>query len=90
MARYIDNGCFFTVQLSRADVETWAESWPCFGICSALWFQFDKRNGDLVDMKQTAGADESGVRALSDDAQAWGELYARGTRVAFAAGVGAE
>lgn len=89
MARTFDNGCMFTVQLSEADVIDWAQSWPCFGARRAVWFQFDKRNGDLVDKSDTSGMDESGVLALSHDAQAYGENRLAGKRVTFRAEMGA-
>lgn len=88
MPRTYDNGCFFTVTLSRADVDTWAQSWPCFGTRRALWFQFDKRNGDLVDMGNTAGIDDSAALAMSRDAHAYGCARLLGNRVAFTAGMG--
>jgi hypothetical protein len=70
--RYFDNGCFYTVACSRADVEAFASRWPCFGPAKPMWFQFDRRNGDLVDY---GGADLSndarGVSALADDAKAY-------------------
>lgn len=79
---------FFTVTLSRADVDTWAQSWPCFGTRRALWFQFDKRNRDLVDMGNTAGIDDSAALAMSRDAHAYGSSRLLGNRVAFTAGMG--
>ena len=87
MARFHDNGCFFTVALSEGDVIDWARTWPCYGPRRAVWFQFDKRNGDLVDAKPDAddGCDPSGFLALSHDAQAWGEARMRGERIAFRA-----
>lgn len=80
MPRLHDNGCFFTVCVSEWEVREWARTWPCFGPRRAIWFQFDKRNGDLVDMKSGADrdCDPSGILALSRDAQLWGELK-RGT-----------
>lgn len=88
MPRYYDNGCFFTVQLSESDVIEWTQSWPCFGPRRSIWFQFDKRNGDLVDMKECPNNDESGILALSADAQKWGELCMQGERVQFRAEMG--
>lgn len=68
-----DNGCFFSVSVSKAEVETFAERWPCFGPHAALWFQFDKSNGDLVDLEgNNADMDGYGVAALADDAKAFG------------------
>ena len=71
--RAYDNGCFFTVSCSRAEVETFASRWPCFGERKPLWFQFDKRNGDLIDTNQIEGEqDGNGVLALCDDAKRYG------------------
>lgn len=43
---------------------------------SPIWFQFDKRNGDLVDMRpsdwEERGADGPAMMALSDDAKIYG------------------
>lgn len=71
-----DNGCFYSTQCSRNDVQAFKDRWPCNGMPTApIWFQFDKRNGDLVDMKpsnwEDRGADGSAMVALSHDAQAY-------------------
>lgn len=72
--RFYDNGCFYTVQCTSDDVAGFAAKWPCFGPRNPIAFQFDKRNGDLVDvLGDTANNDESGIRALSEDAQAYGK-----------------
>ena len=74
--RVYDNGCFFTVAVSARDVETFKRSWPCSGLPSrAVAFQFDKRNGDLVDITPYRYAhrfDGPAAVALSEDAQAYG------------------
>ena len=67
--RYRDNGCFYSVNISAREVANFAERWPCFGRCGAIWAQFDKRNGDLVDLEGDSGMDDSGVSALLQDAQ---------------------
>lgn len=67
--RYIDNGCFYSVAISKREVEDFAERWPCFGSRRALWAQFDKDNGDLVDIRGDSGMDGSGVLALLEDAK---------------------
>lgn len=73
--RFIDNGCFYTVMLSTHDVDVFKRSYPCSGIPSRpISFQFDKRNGDLVDVTPDSGAfDGPGLVALSQDAQTYGE-----------------
>lgn len=73
-----DNGCFYTVRVSEAEVAAFARSWPCFGNVRSYWFQFDKRNGDLVDTDHKDGeTDGAGIVALSDDAKAYGERRLR-------------
>lgn len=71
--RLTDNGCFYTVNMSEREVYTWSKRWPCFGDSRPLWFQFDKRSGDLVDMSDYQGCDDSAVLAMADDAQVWGK-----------------
>ena len=71
--RAYDNGCFFTVTCDEHDVRDFAAKWPCFGNVRNYWFQFDKRNGDLVDTNHKDGeTDGGGIVALSHDAQAYG------------------
>lgn len=65
-----DNGSFFSCSVSRNDVDAFNDSWPCSVIPSrSVWFQFDKRNGDLVDIRGLDGIDGAEVLALSRDAQ---------------------
>ena len=71
--RCYDNGCFFSVTCSKSDVYKFARQWPCFGRIRAYWFQFDKRNGDLVDTNHKDGeTDDSGIRVLADNAKSYG------------------
>lgn len=71
--RTYDNGIFFTVACSETDVSDFARKWPCFGNVRSYWFQFDKRNGDLVDTNHEDGeTDGSGICALADAAKAYG------------------
>ncbi len=71
--RYYDNGCFYSVAVSRAEVEAFKATWPCSGLPDrAIWFQFDKRNGDLVDIRPS-DIDGEDLLALSHDAQAYGK-----------------
>lgn len=72
--RYIDNGSCYSVQVGRRDVETFRRSWPCSTLpLRAITFQFDKRNGDLVDIYPYNVPDGSDLLALSQDAQKWAE-----------------
>ena len=71
--RTYDNGCFFTVAASEREVADFASKWPCFGEPKSLWFQFDKRNGDLTDLgPNDDGLDSAGVAALAADCKAVG------------------
>ena len=68
---------YVTVLISRAEVENFKRGWPASHLPDkAIWFEFAKKNGDLVDYspfrsrKQREAADGSGaLRALSEDAQ---------------------
>lgn len=66
-----DNGCFFSVTISKADIKSFREKWPCSGLLyhKPIWAQFDKRNGDLVDLKSNGSADNDALSALLQDAQ---------------------
>ena len=69
--RYFNNGAFYTVTCSRSDVEEFARKWPCFGSTAPISFQFERKSGDLVDMRGGSASDDTGVLALSHDAQAY-------------------
>ena len=69
-----DNGSLYSVSISEVDVYDFKQHWPCNGMPDEkLWVQFDKRNGDLVDMVpsnwEERGADGSAMLALIQDAQ---------------------
>lgn len=69
-----DNGSLYSVSISAFDVYNFKTSWPCSGMPNrALWAQFDKRNGDLVDIRpnnwEERGADGHAMLALLADAQ---------------------
>ena len=71
--RTLDNGTFFTVFAFPREVAEFASKWPCFGEPRLLWFQFDRRNGDLTDLgPNDDGLDGAGVAALADDCKAVG------------------
>lgn len=73
---------YSTQIFTRAELETFAAQWPCFGLpdnVQSIWFQFQDSNGDLVDMGASNGLtdlpsgwdeamDGSGLVALSHDA----------------------
>lgn len=66
------SGTFFRVRVSRKEVSDFRANWPCSRLPDrAITFEFDARNGDLVDV--TDGVDGDDALALSYDAQAYGE-----------------
>jgi len=71
-----DNGCFYTVTVTTREVEAFARRWPCSGLrARPVTFQFEKRNGDLVDsndQQQHPRADGAALVALSEDAGRYG------------------
>lgn len=70
--KYMDNGSLFSVIVSKREVQAFKDSWPCSVLPDRfVWFQFDKRNEDLVDLRPW-GMDGADVLALSQDAQAFG------------------
>lgn len=71
-----DNDSFFSVSISPDDVRAFKASWPCSGIPAVrIRAQFDKRNGDLVDLEphnlEERGANGSALIALLSDAQSY-------------------
>ena len=75
--RYRDNGCFYSVSVSKREVEDFKSHWPCSGLPThAVTFQFDKKSGDLVDIAPNAFDGDAAV-ALAADAQAYGEVKQR-------------
>jgi hypothetical protein len=73
--KYHNNGSFYTVAIPASEVREWARAWPCFGTVRPLWFQFDRKSGDLVDMANADGIDDSAALALSHDCQAWAHAH---------------
>jgi hypothetical protein len=71
-----DNGVFFTVTVTKREIQDFANKWPCSGFRTRpVTFQFDKRNGDLVDSndsQQHPNADGAALVALSQDAMKYG------------------
>ena len=66
-----DNGCFLSVTVSSSEVLFLRQSWPCSGLpSSSIWFQFDRKNGDLVDMRPNCFySDVWAVNALCQEAK---------------------
>ena len=71
-----DNGCFYTVTVTAREVYAFSRQWPCSGLRDRpVTFQFDKRNGDLVDSNDSRNhpdADGNALVALSNDAMLYG------------------
>jgi hypothetical protein len=71
-----DNGAFYTVTVTAREVQNFRQSWPCSNLRNRpVTFQFDKRNGDLVDSNDSEkhpDADGGAVLALCDDAKQYG------------------
>jgi hypothetical protein len=67
-------GCFFSVTVTASDVEAFNDQWPCSPIPERrITFQFDARNGDLVDTSpDPASFDGDALVALSEDAKQFG------------------
>lgn len=62
-------GSSYSVALDESDVESFARLWPCYGERRPLVFQFDARNGDLIDLEgDDSDNDERGVVVLSNEA----------------------
>ena len=71
-----DNGVFYTVTVTSREISDFAAQWPCSGLAfKPVTFQFDKRNGDLVDSNDSdnhPNADGSALVSLSADAGKYG------------------
>jgi len=74
--KLFDNGAFFSVRVSRREVEEFNSSWPCSQLPdSSITFVFDNTNGDLVDILPYRIADKVDgpeAVALCDDAMKYG------------------
>lgn len=72
--RAYDNGAFFTVTFSISDACDFSDRWPCSTVRGRGSFQFDKRNGDLVDATGAAvTGDGPDWVAFSEDCRRYGE-----------------
>lgn len=75
--RVYDNGDFYTVAVYAREVANFNDKWPGSSLPRgrSISFQFDKRNGDLVDIMPYDIADQVDgpeAVALSQDAQKYG------------------
>lgn len=76
VGRYVPQKGYYRVEVSASEVAAFNRKWPGSRIKGACWFEFDLRNGDLVDMKCIGGSYhgmpvEVGAEgsALAEDAQ---------------------
>lgn len=68
-----NNGSLFTVSFNEDDTREFSYSWPCSTVRGKGSFQFEKRNGDLVDASGSAlKGDGPDWLAFSHDCQEWG------------------
>lgn len=66
--RIFDGGAFVRVSMSARDVAAFKSQWPASGLPDrSITFEFDKRNGDLVDMTPS-NVDGPAALAMSEDA----------------------
>jgi hypothetical protein len=71
-------GTSYSVRLDMRDVDSFAERWPCYGERREVEFQFDARNGDLIDgPAESDSTDERGLVALANDACLAGAIALR-------------
>jgi len=58
--RYYDNGAFYSVQFGQDEVRAFTRRWPGHNLhgVKSVWAQFDRKNGDLVDLKVNNGDSE--------------------------------
>lgn len=69
-----DNGSLYTVSYSSDDARAFADRWPCSTVRGSGSFQFQKSNGDLVDVTGSAARnDGDDWAAFSQDCQAFAE-----------------
>ena len=81
------NNTWIKVSFSENELDDFKRRWPCNNIpdkVRSAWFEFDKRNGDLVDYGprtlhalSATGHDNGAVLALSHDAWRYAEGKAR-------------
>jgi len=74
--RVYDNGSLYSISFGEDEIERFMDSWPCSGFDGLrnVWAQFEKSNGDLVDLecnrRHGAGRfDGAAMVALVDDMQ---------------------
>lgn len=72
--RVYDNGSYFTVSYNRDDAAEFSARWPTSTVRGKGYFEYDKRNGDLVGAGGSAErGDGPDWLAFSEDLQWYGE-----------------
>ncbi len=75
--RYYDKGSTFGVTVGEQEVYEFKRQWPASGLGRGpYFFEFDRRNGDLVDVQgpgASSYADGAALVALAEDAQRYGK-----------------
>lgn len=79
--RVYDNGSLFSISVGDREISDFRDRWPASGLSSlrSLWAQFEKSNGDLVDLRANGRhgggrfGDEGALKALVDDMQCYAE-----------------
>lgn len=72
--KLIHKGSFAFVEVSKAEVIAFKNRWPCSSLPEkTIGFEFDKSNGDLVDVVWANGYDGPDLLALANDAKAFAE-----------------
>lgn len=74
--RFYDKGRWYGVSFNETEISDFRRQWPASGLhgLRSIYFEFDKRNGDLVDLKANGKHDAGrfdgpALVALSEDAQ---------------------
>jgi hypothetical protein len=71
-----DLGAYIRVTMTAADVARFKSRWPASGLPDrAIWFEFQRKNGDLVDISPGSDKfDGPALAALADDAKKFAGL----------------
>ena len=85
--RTYDNGSLYSVAFGAEEIRDFRRSYPASGLDSlrSVWAQFDRKNGDLVDLKCNGASschrfDGAGLVALTEDMQCHATLRGKKAR----------
>ncbi len=70
--RVKDRGSEYEVSFDAKDAKDFSKTWPGSKVRGSGWFRFDKKNGDIVDLKPS-NKDGGDWLAFSQDCQKFGE-----------------